>query len=175
NGPPSPTPFGMDPSSRGISSRPSTSPAIAHGADQRLHVIEVAEEGAAPELGDPELRPRQPPLEALRAIHVPCLLELPGMNAQIPVRGPDERLELVEGERLVHRERAEDGEAKPLVDEPVDLGRSRLARERLCGPGPSAFALRAAGTPLLGAAGLSHRSASRWRSRMRCGARRSPP
>src|SRR4029453_13038341 len=75
--------------------------ALARRADERLHVVKVAFEGAAPGGGQAELGPRDAPLEGLGAGDVLRVLELARVDAEVAVRGFEQLLELVEGERRV--------------------------------------------------------------------------
>src|SRR6185436_16133332 len=80
---------------------------------------------AAPQLGNAELGPGHAARVALLTGEVAGLFQLPGMDAQVAVRGADHTLELVEGEGFVDRERAQDGETQALVDQPVHVERAR--------------------------------------------------
>src|SRR5690349_11507798 len=97
--------------------------AIPGAPDDRLHVGQVALQRPPAGGAQAILRPGHPPLERLGAEDVGGLLELARVYAQVAVGGLQQALELVEGERLVDRERAHDGETHPLVDEPVELER----------------------------------------------------
>src|SRR5881296_2428146 len=95
---------------------------VTGGVNQRFHVVQVALQRAPPGSGEPILGLRNPPLERLGAGDVLRLLEPARVHAQVAVRGLEQRLELVEAQRIVHGERAHDAEADPLVDQPVELG-----------------------------------------------------
>src|SRR6266446_3476579 len=95
---------------------------LSGGVNQRFHVVQVALQRAPPGGGEPILGLRYPPLERLAAGDVLRLLEPARVHAQVAVRGLEQRLELVEAQRIVHGERAHDAEPDPLVDEPVELG-----------------------------------------------------
>src|SRR6266850_7615377 len=94
----------------------------AGGADQRLHVVEIALQGAPSMRGQTVLGLGHAPGERLHARHVLRLLELAGVHAQVAVGRVQKALQLVERETLVHRERADDREAHALVDQPIELG-----------------------------------------------------
>src|SRR6478672_6618808 len=66
--------------------RPGVPSAIADGADERFHVVDVALERAPPRRRQAELGLRDPPLEALRAADVPGILELALVNDLVEVR-----------------------------------------------------------------------------------------
>ncbi len=85
--------------------------------------------GAQPVLGA-----RHPALERLGAHDVVRLLELARVHAEVAVGGVEQPLELVEGERLVHRQGAHDREAHALVDQPVQLQRPVTRRARRARP-----------------------------------------
>src|SRR5512146_409830 len=138
-----------------------TAPAVPHGTDQGFHVVEVMLECLASRGAQPVFRAGEAPLEGLGAGYVPRLLELPGVDAEIAVGRLEQAFELVEGERLVHRERAHDREAHPLVDEAVEperlLARSPSgAQAPLFGLGPPGGVDARAGTVR-----LSHRASAR--------------
>src|SRR5262249_55526114 len=93
--------------------------------DERFHVVEVALERAPSGRRQAILGLRQAPLEGLRARDVLGVLELARVDAEVPVGRLQELLEIVERERLVDREGADDAETHPFVDEPVELGSGR--------------------------------------------------
>src|SRR5689334_6629165 len=74
--------------------------ALARGANERFHVVEIAFEGATAGRGDGVLRLRHASLEGLRARDVLGLLQLARVDAEISVRGIEELLEIVEAERV---------------------------------------------------------------------------
>src|SRR6185436_13772928 len=82
--------------------------AVADGLDDDLHVVQVAPQRAPPLVGQPELGAGDAALERLGALHVAGLLELAGVHAQVAVGERQHVLQLVQGERLVHRQRAHD-------------------------------------------------------------------
>src|SRR2546422_3202972 len=100
---------------------------LSGGVNQRFHVVQVALQRAPPGGGEAILGLGNPPLERLGARDVLCLLEPARVHAQVPVRGLEQGLELVEAQQIVHGERAHDAEAPPLVDQPVELGGARSA------------------------------------------------
>src|SRR5437773_101444 len=87
---------------------PSTS---ARGPDARFHMVGVPGELAAAQGRQPVLGPRPPALKGLGADDVLDILEPTAMNGEIAIGGLEERLELVEGERVGRRERAHDAQA----------------------------------------------------------------
>src|SRR5207247_3205069 len=101
-------------------------PLSARHADQRLHMIEVLLQRPPPGGGQRVLRPRHPTLERLLAREVARVLELAGVDADVAVRRLQHRLQLVEAERRVHGQRADDAEARLLVNEALEIGDLRL-------------------------------------------------
>src|SRR5262249_53250528 len=97
----------------------STTEGAAGRADDRLHVIEVALERPAASGGQPVFRLRAAALEGLGARHVLGVLELSGVDAQVPVGRLHQCLEFVEGERVGGRQGAQKSEPKPVMDEKV--------------------------------------------------------
>src|SRR6266545_2512160 len=127
--------------------------ALTCGADQRFHVIEVALQRPPPRRGEPVFGFGHASRERLGAGDVLRLLELAGVHAEVAVAGLEECFQLAEGEARVHRERADDAEADPLVNQPVELGRGGL---RLRLHGALWLSLRHAGRSC-----LSHRTSVR--------------
>src|SRR2546427_432647 len=73
---------------------------LSGGVNQRFHVVQVALQRAPPGGGEPILGLRYPPLERLAAGDVLRLLEPARVHAQVAVRGLEQRLELVEAQRI---------------------------------------------------------------------------
>src|SRR2546427_2356288 len=73
-------------------------------------MIEIALQGAAARGRQPVLGLGDAAGERLAARDVLRLLELAGVHAQVAVGRLEERLQLVEGQRVVHRQRAHDAE-----------------------------------------------------------------
>src|ERR1019366_3669928 len=95
---------------------------FTRGLDQRFHVIQVALQGAPPGGRQPVIRARHAASEALGAVHVPALLQLPCMNTEVTVGSIQQFLELAEGQRRVHSEPAENAQTEAFVDQAVELG-----------------------------------------------------
>src|SRR5262245_17250874 len=133
----------------------------ARRADDRLHVIEIALEGPAAVRREPVLGPRAPTFEGLGARHVLRLLELAGVNAQVAVRRLHQRLEIVEAQRGGRRQRAQDAESQPMVDQRVELARVRPPSASVQAVEASRLRLGARSPSLRRGAGFSHRSALR--------------
>ena len=93
--------------------------AFPRGADERFHMIEIALQSTTAGGGNPIFRAWNTPLERLGTGHVRGILELARMNAQVAVGRSHEALELIECERLIHRERAHDSQSHPLMNQPV--------------------------------------------------------
>src|SRR5262245_42127109 len=148
--------------------------ALARGADQRLHVVQVALERLTAGRREPVLGLGNAPGERLGADDVLRFFETARVHAQVVVGGLDQRLELVEREWLVHRERAGDAEAHALVDDAIERGgaQHRIHDAHLAPPAALAVARR----PLRPWCGVpSHRDASRSGCQRRCAGRRSRP
>src|SRR5438876_7298905 len=101
--------------------------ALTSRADERFHVVEIALQGAPTRGRQPVFGLGDAAGERFAARDVLRFLELAGVHAQVAVGRLEERLQLVEGQRVVHRQRADDAEADPLVDQPVQLGRAQRA------------------------------------------------
>src|SRR5438105_5921516 len=101
--------------------------ALTCRADQGFHVVEIALQGAAARSRQPVLGLGDAAGERLAARDVLRLLQLAGVHAQVAVGRLEEPLQLVEGQRVVHRQRAHDAETHALVDQPVELGRAQRA------------------------------------------------
>src|SRR5207302_1998861 len=84
------------------------------GADERFHVVEIALQGAPTRGRQPVFGLGDAAGERFAARDVLRFLELAGVHAQVAVGRLEERLQLVEGQRVVHRQRADDAEADPL-------------------------------------------------------------
>src|SRR5688500_4689923 len=93
---------------------------LARRADERLHVREILLEHAAAGGGETKIGVWNAPFERLRARDVPCVFELARVHAEIAVSRPQQLLQVVERQRLVHCQRAHDPEPDPLVNEPIE-------------------------------------------------------
>src|SRR5205814_3453157 len=89
------------------SSKKNASP-LTGGVNQGFHVVQVALQGAPPGGRKPVLGLGNSALERLGARDVLRLLEPTRVDAQVAVRGLEQGFELVEAQRIVHRERAHD-------------------------------------------------------------------
>src|ERR1041385_7332723 len=98
--------------------------------DDGFHVREVLLERAASRGRQAKLGPRHPPFESLVADDVVGLFELAGVDAQIAVGRLQQRLQVVEAETIVDRERADDAEPKSLVNQPIELERALFRNGR---------------------------------------------
>ena len=101
-------------------------------------------QGAASGGGQAIFGARQTALERFRAADVLRVFELPRMDAEVAVGRSQQILQVVEREPLADGERADDAEAKPFVNEPVELERIALrplrrvnGRLRSAGLGPA--------------------------------------
>src|SRR5438128_11625109 len=96
--------------------------AVPGGADQRLHMVQIALQRAATRGREPVLGLRDASLERLGAHDILGRFELPRVHAQVAVRRLQQPLEFLAAQRRVHRERADDAEAHTLVDQAVESG-----------------------------------------------------
>src|SRR5882762_10671796 len=85
--------------------------AFARRANQRFHMIQVALQCPTPRCRQAIFRLRQAPVERFRAHDVLGLFQLASVNAQVAVGGFQQRFELVESQRAVNRQRADDTQA----------------------------------------------------------------
>ncbi len=95
---------------------------FASRADPFFHLIEVLGQGAAPGESKAVFGARDAAFEKLDARNVLRFLEFAGVNAEIAVSGLKNALEIVEGERLVGGESADDAEANAFVNQAVEFG-----------------------------------------------------
>src|SRR5262249_41160486 len=72
--------------------------------------------------------PRHAAVERLVAGDVLRVLELARVDAQVAVGGLQQPLQVVEREPLVGRERADDPEPEPFVDDAIEVERAAAAR-----------------------------------------------
>src|SRR5579862_6066845 len=79
---------------------------VARGANERFHMIEITLQ--CPTTGGRQtiLRMRQPATERLLTANVAGFLQLARVDAQVPIRGLHELLQLVEAQHLVDGQRA---------------------------------------------------------------------
>src|SRR2546426_7297549 len=130
--------------------------ALPRGPNQCLHVIEIPLQGSAARRRQAVLRLRQPPVERFAARDVGRFFELARVYAQVAVGGLQQRLQLIEGERVIDRQRAHDPQPHPLVDQAVERRRYAFLRVAAYGAQPASAALL--GAFLRQRAGFSHRT-----------------
>src|ERR1035437_9206995 len=94
---------------------------IAHGLDQRFHVVQVALERTPPGGGQPVLGARNAAGEGLDAVYISGFFQFACVDTQITVRGIQQFLDFAEGERLVDGKHAENPQAQAFVDQAVEL------------------------------------------------------
>src|ERR1035441_8609349 len=92
------------------------------GLDECFHVVQVALQRTPPGGRQPIIGARHAAGEALGAVHVPGLFQLPCMNTEVTVGSIQQFLEFAEGQRRVHSERAENAQAEAFVNQAVELG-----------------------------------------------------
>src|SRR3984957_3141963 len=88
--------------------------------DNRLDVLEVAQQGLLADRRNVVFRPRSARLEGFRAHHIAGFFELAGMGAQVAVAHVEQRLEFVECQLLVHGQCTHDAEAHPFVYQAIE-------------------------------------------------------
>src|SRR5712692_7892748 len=89
---------------------------------------QVLLERAAARRRQPVLGPREAAVERLVAGDVLRLFELARVDAQVAVRGPQQSLQIVERQPVVRRQRADDAETQPLVNEAIQFERAASGR-----------------------------------------------
>src|SRR3569833_89364 len=92
---------------------------VSRSANQRFHVCEIAFERGAATRGEPVFRAGHAAFEVLFDGDVAGVFQLAGVDAEIAVGGFEQLLEFGEGQNVVDRERAHDGEAQALMDDAV--------------------------------------------------------
>jgi len=94
--------------------------------DQRLHLIQISFQRATSLRRQAVFRLRHPTFERLLAGNVFGLFQLARMDAKIAVSGIQQLLEVIEGERTVHCQSAQDSQPQSLMDQPIEFQRRRL-------------------------------------------------
>lgn len=89
--------------------------------DQGFHRTEVILQSPSPDIRQVIIGARDPSVERFSAANVPGFLEFPGVDAEVPIGGPEEISQVVERHRLVDRQGAHDAEAQPFVDKSVKV------------------------------------------------------
>src|SRR5215207_9882648 len=140
---------------------------LARRPNERFHVVEIPFQRATSAHRNAVFGLRNAALERFRALYVIRFLELPSMDAQVPVGCLHELLQIVEAHRFVHGERAENAEAQSLVNEAIE-------REWAFGWSPTAYRPKRSGglfglrIGVSSALCFSHRASSRSRARTEC-------
>src|SRR5215208_7226532 len=93
---------------------------LTRSPNEGFHMVEITFECATSGRRNRVLRLGNAALERLHASDVAGFLELARVHAQVAVRRLHEAFQIVERQRLVDGERAENAESKPLVDETVE-------------------------------------------------------
>src|SRR5580704_618854 len=91
--------------------------------DDRFHLFQVVFQRAPASRSQLEFRSRLAPNERLCTAYVSRLFELAGMDTQVPVGDLQQSLEIVERERVVDRERADDAQSNAFVDYRIESQR----------------------------------------------------
>src|SRR5271157_2772553 len=102
-------------------SEPTNFLSLPRRPDQRFHVIQVAFQRPAPPGGQPVFRFGQPPVKRFCAHDVVRLLEFPSVHAQVPIRCLQQGLQLVERQRTIHGQCADNAQPDALVNQPVQI------------------------------------------------------
>src|SRR5580658_374149 len=100
---------------------------FARDANQRFHVVQIFFQRAASGGRQAIFRFRHAPVEGFGTAQVACVFQLAGVDAQVAVRGAQQFLQFIKGERFVDGQRADDREARALVDQAVQI-RGRIFR-----------------------------------------------
>jgi len=96
---------------------------LARRANQGFHVVQILFQRPAARGGQPVFGLGHTPGKRFRAADIARVFQLAGVDAQVAVGHAEQLLELVEGERRVYGERADDGEPRALVDQAVQIRR----------------------------------------------------
>src|SRR3984885_1140400 len=94
---------------------------LARDADERFHVVQIFFQRAAAGRGQAIFRFRHAPVEGLGTAQIAGIFQFAGMHAQVAVGGAQQLLQFVEGERFVHGEGTDDGQARAFVDQAVEI------------------------------------------------------
>ena len=96
-------------------------------------MVEILLERPPPGRAQPVFRPRSAAGKRLLAQHVAGILEPARVHAQIPVRRARDGFQIGERQRLAGRERRQDRQPRPVVNDPIEPLRPRprlpLARD----------------------------------------------
>src|ERR1700691_4434561 len=103
---------------------------LARDADERFHVVQIFFQRAAADSCQAIFRFRHAPGEGLGTAQIAGIFQFAGMHAQVAVAGAQQLLQFVEGERFIHGERADDGKARALVNQTIEIGRRVFRRPR---------------------------------------------
>src|SRR5438094_203779 len=99
---------------------------VFDGFNERLHVGDVLLERLPAGRGEAVFRFRHPALEAFLDGDVARVFELARVHAEVAVGRFEQALQIVERQRVVDRQRADDGEAHALVDDAIEARGLRL-------------------------------------------------
>src|SRR5580658_7413386 len=103
---------------------------LARNADQSFHVVQIFFERAATCGRQAIFRFRHAPVEGFGATQVAGVFQLARVHTQVAVCGAQQFLQFIESERFVYCERADDGQARAFVDQPVQIRRGIFRRPR---------------------------------------------
>src|SRR5262252_1988908 len=101
---------------------------LARQPNPLLHLIEIFRQGSPSRGSQPVLGSRHAPLKKLYAGNVLRLLQLARVHAQVSVGCFQDAFQIVEAQRIVRRQRADDSQPDAFVNQPVQLGKLRGAR-----------------------------------------------
>src|SRR5665213_2756179 len=102
----------------------STLQSVASHLDDAFHVSEVTLQRSPAGGRKAVRREGATPLERLGARHVAGVLELARVDAEISIRGAQQRFELAERQRFIGRKCAHHAESEAMVNERVELARA---------------------------------------------------
>ena len=111
--------------------------------DQFFHGTKVVFQGLPAAIRQVEIRAWYASVERFATADVPGLLESSGVDAQVPVGGPEEISQVIERHRLVDRQRAHYPKAQSFVDQAVKVRPWAL----VCRCGPHMVAVSVAPLP----------------------------
>ena len=94
---------------------------LSRDSDPLLHLIEIFRQCLASGCRQPILGSRHAPFEKLHAGYVLRFFQLARMHAEIPVRCLEHPLEIVKAQRIVRRQRTDNPEPDPLVNQAIQF------------------------------------------------------
>jgi hypothetical protein len=108
------------------------SQSFAGHADQSFHVVQIFFQSATARSRQTILSLGHASVEGLGASKIACIFQLARVNAEVAVGGAYQLFELIESERFIYRERADDCEPRALMNQPVEMGCCIFRLARAC-------------------------------------------